>query len=240
MDVNEQLAGDRPEEPREVLGGVWAWSARHPEWHPGEFGARVTSWALDVREAALLVDPLIPLDEPGPALALIDRLAVTSGRAAVLITIPYHVRSAEAIRERLVAAGIEVTVHGHAACRKRLGSTAGFAELEPGLELPGGAVGYAIGRPRRFEMPLYLPSHDAIAFGDAIVGTGNGLRMWTAKGEVDEPAERFYSERFAPTLTPLAELRAANVLVSHGPSAIGDGADQLERALALPPWYHPG
>lgn len=238
--MNEDLADARPQRSREVVGGLWAWAARHPEWHPGEFGALVTSWALDAGDTALFLDPLVPADAPEPALSLIDRLAKARGRAAILITIPYHVRSAEAIRERLAAAGIEATIHGHAACRSRLRSNDGFAELQPGAELPGGAVGYAIGKPRRFETPLHLPSHGAVAFGDAIVGTGDGLRMWTAKGEVDKRAERFYRERFAPTLTPLAELKPANVLVGHGPSAFGDGARQLERALATPPWYHPG
>lgn len=236
--MNDESAGRPGAAPVEVLDRLWAWSSRHPEWHPGEFGAEVVSWALDANGTALLVDPLIPPSDPEPVTALIDRLAERS-RVAVLITIPYHVRSAETVRDRL-SGRAAVSIHGHAACRKRLSSADGFAEIDPGAELPGGAVGYAIGRPRRFETPLHLPSHDAVAFGDAIVGTEGGLRMWTAKGEVDAGHARFYRERFAPTLVPLIELRPANVLVGHGPSAIGDGAEQLARAVADEPWYHPG
>lgn len=237
--MNEDLKR-RPGEPVEVLRGLWAWSARHPEWHPGEFGALVVSWALDAGDVALVVDPLIPRDDPEPAAALINRLAALHGRVAVLITIPYHARSSEAVRDRLGSQGVRVTIHGHARCRKRLRSAEGFEEVVPGAELPGGAVAHAIGRPRRSEAPLHLPSHDAVAFGDAIVGTGEGLRMWTTKREVDERAVRFHRERLAPTIAPLADLRPANVLVGHGPSAFGDGADQLDRALASPPWYHRG
>ena len=218
------------------MPGLWRWSARHPEWHPGEFGAEVESWALLAGDDALLVDPLLP-DQPGDVEALIDRLCAAT-RLAVLVTIPYHVRSAERIRERCDGR-LEVSIHGHAACRKRLRSSRGFHELRPGAELPGGAVGYEIGKPRRFETPIHLPSHDALGFGDAVVGTGDGLRMW-AQREVDSDHARFYRERFAPTLGPLVELGAANVLVGHGPSALGDGVAQLSRAIASEPWYHRG
>ena len=223
--------------PEEILDGLWAWRARHPEWHPGEWGAEVVSWALRAGDDALLVDPLIP--EDGEAVwALVEQLATDARRLAVLVTIPYHVRSAEPIRERL-AGPTPFSIHGHAACRDRLSSAGGFEELVPGRELPGGAVSYEIGNPKRFETPIGLPSHDALAFGDSIVGTPDGLRMWSAR-EVDDGRRRFFAERFAPTFEPLVALRSANVLVGHGPSAIGDGAAQLERAVSAPPWYHPG
>ena len=31
---------------RKLADGLWYWTARHPEWHPGEFGAEVASFAL--------------------------------------------------------------------------------------------------------------------------------------------------------------------------------------------------
>ena len=236
--MNADLNGTRLGEPGELLPGLWGWSARHPEWHPGEWGAEVWSWALEAGDDALLVDPLVPDEGPASVEALVERLA-GCGRLAILITIPYHVRSAERIRARW-GSEVEVSIHGHSGCRSRLGSARDFREIEPGAELPGGAIAYEIGRPRRFELPLRLPSHDALAFGDAIVGTDDGLRMWTAKGEVDAAQRRFYRERFAPTMAPLVELGPANVLVGHGPPAFGDGTPQLERAVASDPWYHRG
>jgi hypothetical protein len=39
--------------------GLWRWTARHPEWHPGVFGAEVGSYALRAGDELLLVDPLV-------------------------------------------------------------------------------------------------------------------------------------------------------------------------------------
>jgi hypothetical protein len=30
----------------ELADGLWRWTARHGEWHPGEWGAQVASFAL--------------------------------------------------------------------------------------------------------------------------------------------------------------------------------------------------
>lgn len=41
--------------------GVWRWTARHPAWKPGEdWGAQVSSFAVDDGERLLLLDPLAP------------------------------------------------------------------------------------------------------------------------------------------------------------------------------------
>ena len=214
----------------ELAGGLWRWTARHGEWHPGEWGAQVASFALDADGVTLLVDPLLP-DDDGEVLEALDALA--TDRVAILITIPYHTRSAEALRERY-----DATIHGHPAVAKRLASTHGFEPAAPGDELPGGARPYAIGKPRRHEMPFYLPSHLAIAFGDALVTTPDGeLRMWIFD-TLDEKAERFYRERFGPSLAPLRELDVERVLVTHGEPIVEGGAAALAAALDAPPWYH--
>src|SRR3954468_15642554 len=83
--------------------GLWRWTARHPEWHPGEFGLEVASFALDAGGDLLLVDPLLPGDDTA-VLDLLDGLAADRD-VHVLITIGYHVRSAEAVCERYGGAG---------------------------------------------------------------------------------------------------------------------------------------
>jgi hypothetical protein len=218
--------------------GLWRWTARHPEWHPGEFGAEVASFAARAGDTTLLIDPLLPegeaeAPEPGPALSAID--AIVGDRLAILITIPYHVRSAEELRERYGA-----TIHGHRAVAKRLGSTSRFHEFEAGAELPGGVSAYPIGKPRqRYETPLHLPSHRALVFGDSVVEQGGALRVW-AHDRVDEKVRSFYADRFNPTLEPLLELDFDAVLVTHGEPVMSGGREQLRKALDAEPWYHHG
>ena len=214
----------------ELAGGLWRWTARHGEWHPGEWGAQVASFALDAGGVLLLVDPLLPEDD-AEALERLDALA--KGEVAILITIPYHTRSAEALGDRYDAA-----IHGHVKVADRLASVARFRAIEPGAPLPGGARAFGIGRPRRFELPIHLPSHRALALGDAIVTTPDGeLRLWHGD-RVDAARARWYRERFVPTLAPLRELDLERVLVTHGEPVLRDGSAALAAALDAEPWYH--
>jgi hypothetical protein len=209
---------------QELAAGLWRWTARHEEWHPGEWGAQVASFALHAGDVTLLIDPLVP--EEG----LLDD--VVRGPVAILITIPYHTRSAEALSERYGA-----PIHGHPAVAKRLRAT---PLLPIDGELPGGARAFHIGKPRRYETPIHLPSHDALAFGDALVATPQGeLRLW-AQDHVDDKRARWYRDTFVPTLAPLRELPLERVLVTHGEPVLHDGASALREALDKPPWYHHG
>jgi hypothetical protein len=214
-----------------IAPGIWRWASRHPEWHPrNEFGREVASYAVRAGVETLLIDPLLP-PEPGGTLAALD--ALVAGRVSILVTIPYHTRSSEPLSERY-----DALVHGHPAVAKRLASTARFRELVPGEPLPGGARAFAIGRPRRFETPLYLPSHRALVFGDAVVFADGALRVWLQSPPRPTTAT-WYETRFLPTLAPLAALDVELVLVTHGPPVLERGREALARALAAPPWHHP-
>jgi hypothetical protein len=204
--------------------GLHRWTARHPEWHPGPFGAEVACYALEAPDdLLLLVDPLVPGDAPD----LLDELAGAARDVAILITIGYHVRSTAALTERYSA-----TAYGPDPARKRLPT------MQPLEAAPGGVEAFTIGRPRRKEAPLWLPSHRAIAFGDAVVTTPEGdLRMW-CQDELTPQREAFYAERFAPTLQPLIAREPLHVLTTHGRPRIDDGADALAECAAKPPWFH--
>jgi hypothetical protein len=222
---------------RELAGGLWRWTARHAEWHPGEWGARVASFAVDAGDALLLVDPLLP-DDDDTVLKRLDALASSGSKpVAILITIPYHTRSAEPLSKRYGA-----TIHGHPRVTDRLrGSKKAFRTIEPGAELPGGARAYAIGKPRRHEMPIHLPSHGALAWGDAMVTTLDGeLRLWHWRDRLDERRLRWYRERFNPTLAPLLDLDLEHILVTHGEPILNDGTAALRTAVESKPWYRPG
>jgi glyoxylase-like metal-dependent hydrolase (beta-lactamase superfamily II) len=216
--------------PREVARGIWRWTARHPEWHPGEFGREVASFALAHDDATLLIDPLLPDDEPEPVLELLERLG--GGRTEILITIPYHVRSAEELWRR---ARRRTRIWGHPLAAKRLDDRAGFHAVEPGTKLPLGIQAQRIGNPRRSEMPLLIPSHGALAFGDAVAEVDGRLRVWQ---EVEGAGQqRWYRERLLPSFQPLLELDFERVLVTHGKPVLKGGHAALERALADPPWH---
>jgi glyoxylase-like metal-dependent hydrolase (beta-lactamase superfamily II) len=222
--------------PDELAAGLWSWARRHPEWHPGEFGAEVVSFLARGGEdgaEALLIDPLLAGDDD-PAWRLIE--AQAGERIRVLITITYHVRSAERVRDRF-GSSVPVTIHGHEAVAKRLSSTAGFEAFAAGDRLPAGVTAHPIGRPRRLETPLLLPAQRALVFGDALVGTADGPRIW-AQERIDERVLRFNRERFGPSLEPLLELDFDRLLMTHGPSLTTDGKAGLKAAIDSPPWYH--
>jgi hypothetical protein len=226
---------------QKLSDGLWRWTARHPEWHPGQFGAEVACFAAQAGDTTLLIDPLLPEDEApeedrSSVLAVIDR--TLGNRLAILITIPYHVRSSEELWRRY-RKDAETTIHGHRACTKRLSDESAFREVEPGAALPGGATAHTIGKPRRYEMPLHLPSHDALVFGDAVAETGGRLVVW-ATDRVDAKVESFYRDRFNPTLEPLLDLPFDAVLVTHGQPVLENGRKALKEALSAKPWYHHG
>jgi hypothetical protein len=222
----------------EVAPGIWHWTAPHPEWRPAhEWAAEVASYALVLPDTVVLVDPQAPPGGTSEAEAFwrdLDRLLERHARAEVMITIPYHARSAETVQERYRRKAVRVW--GHPATASRLSSGVPIQAIEPGQPLAAGATAYPIGNPRRQEMPLYFPSHKALAFGDAVVGVGRTLRVWDLL--TSERRAAWYRTRFLPSLEPLLELDIAHVLVTHGPPAIGDGRRKLARALAEDPWHY--
>jgi hypothetical protein len=218
--------------PQPLAPDLWRWTARHPEWHPGEFGREVACFALRAGEEALLIDPLLP-PEPEAVLGLIEQ--ILGERLSILITIPYHVRSSEQIWRRF-AKQADTTIWGHPAAATRLDDRSAFREVEPGGELPAGVSAHRIGKPRRHEMPLHIPSHKALAFGDAVAEVDGALVVWATK-RVDDDTERFYRERFNPTLEPLLELDFERVLVTHGEPVMENGRSELRSALDRRPWY---
>ena len=211
--------------PQELAPGLWRWTARHPEWHPGEFGREVSAYALRAGGETLLIDPIVP----EPMREALDRLVTEP--VAIVVTIPYHARDAEPLAARYAA-----TIHGHPATAKRFGDARAFRPVAPGEPLPGGAQAFAIGRPRRYEQPLWLPSHRALAFGDAVVEAGGALRLW-AQSVPSERRRRFLRERLAPTLQPLADLDPERVLVTHGRPVLSGGRAALEAALTGEPFW---
>jgi glyoxylase-like metal-dependent hydrolase (beta-lactamase superfamily II) len=213
--------------PQSIDDGIWRWTARHPEWHPGEWGAEVAGFALVGDGLTLLVDPLLPGGvEDAETIAALD--AIVDGDVAIVVSNPYHTRSSEPLAERYGA-----TIYGHAAVRKRLSSSERFWPVDETSDgLPGGVRFFAVGKPRRHEQPIWIPAHRALVFGDSVVTDDRGkLRVWDNRPE-------FVREKLNPTLRPLADLGAERVLVTHGEPILHDGTAELRRALRREPFWH--
>jgi glyoxylase-like metal-dependent hydrolase (beta-lactamase superfamily II) len=217
---------------REIAPGIWCWQRRPRGLRPGEFGAR-TSYALTAGGETLLVDPLVT-GEDDPALGVLDGLA--RGRVRILISKPYHTRSAEPLWRRYRRA--QARIYGHPEVATRLGDVSGFQAVTGG-DVGGVARFHPIGSPPRSEQPIEIPAHRAVVFGDAVVETGGGeLRVW--EDPLDgERRRRWWRERYLPTLERVAALEPEHVLVTHGQPVLGDGAAALRRALGRDPWQRP-
>jgi hypothetical protein len=222
----------------QIAPGIYRWTAPHPEYRSNV--EEVVSYALVDGDVLALVDPLLPAENDArraPLLAELDVMVGAAKRLELLITIPYHTRSAETLYERH-SRTLPTVIWGHGGVKKRLTRLAPLEVIPQSAtgeaaEIADGAVeAYTIGKPRRAEYPLYFPRLRAVAFGDAVVGAEGGLRFWNQSSGT---GDAWYRDVFAPTLRPLAEREIEYVLVTHGPSVLEDGRRALEECLAAPP-----
>jgi glyoxylase-like metal-dependent hydrolase (beta-lactamase superfamily II) len=197
---------------QELSGGLWHWTAPHPEWTPKDGGPtgwpqEVSSYAVDAGRCFVLIDPIAPP-------SLVDELA--AGREPVVVlTCPWHGRDSAAVVDRLGA-------HVHAPPREEAENQPPGPVYGPGDRLPGEIVAY--GSRDDGDNVLWLADHRALVFGDTLIDRGDGLEIpatWAEPGVTVE-------ER-AAALRPLLELPVELVLPTHGPPT--DRA-ALERALA--------
>ena len=197
------------------------WRREHPEWGPGaDYEPEVSCYAVELPSARLLIDPLWADDDADED--RIDDLA-RGGRVLAAVLKPDHLRDAAEIAH---AYGGRVVTN--AAVASLLHPTVPFSVLEPGEPLADGARLFEDGRGRG-ETPLWLPTHGAIAFADAVRGDpAGGLRVWSY------PPGREEATRAA--LEVIAALEPDLVLVGHGDPVVSDGAAALREALRRPPW----
>ncbi len=193
----------------------------HPEWTPdSDWEQEVACFYYEGFEGLCLIDPLVPAgDEERFFRALdqdVDRLGLP---VAVVLTTPYHERSAAAMQERYAA---RVWTFEPVASRLTVTGVHPFAIGHP---LPGGLEPLAGDGVE--EVLLWIPDERALVSGDLLLGGPEGVRVcpdsWLPDGTSPD--------------TLRANLRAAlglpieRVLVGHGPSVLAGGHDALARAL---------
>ena len=152
-----------------------------PEFHPQGF-AEVACFALRDDLGTILVDPLLPRTTRRCWTAL-----DASSRAGVriLITVPYHVRSSEALWQRY-RDRYETTIHGHPRCANRLEDDAASGRSATGAVIDGDIVPNRIGHPRRDEGRCGCrPTarwRSATRSSTWTASCGCGTSRWTASG----------------------------------------------------------
>jgi glyoxylase-like metal-dependent hydrolase (beta-lactamase superfamily II) len=209
----------------ELAPGLWWWTARHPDWRPGQSWDReVRCFYVETEDATLVIDPLVPDDDAERFWAALDRDVERRGLpVAVLLTQAAHARSSGDVAARYGA-----EVWGHAGGRDKVGAAA-FHPVAPGDDVPGGRSLELDQEARGSATPFYFPKPRALAVGDVFISRDDGLRVWWGQGASDDS---WYGERLLPSLRRWLELPLDHVLVAHGPQV---EASELAVALERPP-----
>jgi glyoxylase-like metal-dependent hydrolase (beta-lactamase superfamily II) len=213
----------------ELAPGLWRWTAIHPEWVPEEddldssyreVGSVYYEGAADL----VLIDPLIPSERPGSFLDAVDRDIERSGKPLqILITITWHVRSAQTLLDRHPGSRL----WAHEAAREVVAERAGVTDTFAfGETLPGEVVAYDA--QRGGEALFWIGEHRSLVAGDVLLGTAGGeLRLCPESWLVPRDPQAVRAG-----LRSLLDLPVERVLVSHGPPVVSDGRTALAAALA--------
>jgi hypothetical protein len=225
---------------RELAPGLWRWTAPHPEWTPASGGP--SGWPREVGSVyheqdgvAAVIDPMVPADpaERDRFWHALDRDVAGLDRLTVLLTCPWHRRSAHEVVNRYGERG-NVELVGHRSLAARVPGLSRV--VADGDDVAPGVVAHDLATPGTTETVYRLTSHAAIVPGDVLIGTDAGLRVAPAGWYDESPAERgWYTRRLRPALADiLAGGPLEAVLVSHGPPVLEGGTGALRRALELP------
>jgi glyoxylase-like metal-dependent hydrolase (beta-lactamase superfamily II) len=198
-----------PVDVQNIAGGLWRWTAAHPEWTPDSDWPRdVGSVYYEGPEAVVLIDPLVPADEADRFWDALDSDVEGAGRPLVVLrTVHWHQRSIDDVVARYPGA--------------RLWS--GDSD-DP---LPSGVAAYPV--ERADETLFWIDEHRALLAGDVLLGTEDGgVRVcpdsWLPQG--------VRGEEFRASLRVLLELPVERLLVSHGQPVLTNGREALAAALA--------
>ena len=203
---------------RDLGPGLWIWRTEHPHWKTGDDWQKVvTSTHVESGGERLIIDPIIPMSDPGVLWQRLDR----SPPSVAVVTIPDHVRDVDDFMSRYGARGFGPRLYWTDDLPKSK-----LEMLEPDGVLPGGVVALYDGR-GRMETPLWLPVQKAIVFGDALTERGGKLHIWGSP---------WHEKRALPALRALMDLPFERVVISHCDSEPVHSRQEYERALDSPPW----
>jgi glyoxylase-like metal-dependent hydrolase (beta-lactamase superfamily II) len=205
-----------------IADGLWRWSTYYGEWRH-----EVGSLYLEVEDAIVLFDPLVPEDraEADRFWSAFDRDVARAGVPVhVLVTVFWHARSSAEVVHRY-GGRLHAAARARAAIERRTHAVTDV--FRPGDRLPAGVQALPSGRAT--EVVFWIPAQRALVPGDVLLGADDGglrlcPRSWLPSG-VGHPELR-------DALAPLLRLPVERVLVSHGDPVLADGRARLAKALA--------
>jgi hypothetical protein len=191
----------------QIAPGLRYWTAPHPEWRGAtDWPEHVGSVYYEASDAIALIDPLLPEGEEDELWTMVDAAIEGSGLpVAVLLTAPWHKRSARVIAERYRAT---IWVH----------ESPDFLPADVEVFVPAGSS--------EGQVAFFLRRHQALVVAEFFMGTNGGLRVCPSPALTDKDA-------FFESLRTLLDLPIDYVLVSHGEPVLHDGRRRIAEALGI-------
>jgi hypothetical protein len=165
-------------------------------------------------EATVLIDPLLPADEVGWE-PLERRIISREQPVSILLTAPWHRRSAATLSERY-----SCRIWADAAAAPHLPFKTESGPLRGGIEVFRHGVGSDP------QVAFFLREVGALVVAEFFMGTGSALLLCPPPNF--DPAQRAL---LRTSLRQLLDLPFAHVLVAHGEPVLGTGREAVEAAL---------
>lgn len=201
---------------KEILPGLWHWSAPHPRIH-----VEVSSYFL--ADSGTLLDPMVPPD------AGLDWFDGPHAPRAIALTNRHHDREADQFCQRFGIESVLVPESGVHEFEDKPLQVHGYA---PGEEIAAGVVVHEVDAICPDDMALEIRSAGALAFADGLVRFGGQVRF-VMDDLMDDPPET--KRRLAASLEELLDVDFDTLLFAHGEPVIGSGKQALREFLASNP-----
>jgi hypothetical protein len=205
----------------EVAPDLWVWTGRHEE-----IGHDVVSVYLKAGSEILLIDPILPPEDPEGFWRALDRdvLPIEGVEVHVLLTAPSHTRNSREMLDRYPGSRLwaqrsaleAVESHGVAVTDR----------FEPGDPLPGGLGAYPSGKPN--EVVFWIPEHRTLVIGNVVFHPSEGgialpPAAWLPEGTAHE--------QLRAALAPLLALGPERLLVGHGDPVLEHAGEALRQLV---------
>jgi hypothetical protein len=191
----------------EIAPGIWHWSATHPR-------IRIVVHSYYLSGERVLIDPIAP--EEG-----LEWFAEHGPPTDALLTNRHHYRASGLFAERF-----GVTVRCARAGIHEFTGGEHVQPFDPGDELPGGVVAYAVGAICPDESALHIPEHEALALADGAIRSERGGPLAFVPDSLMDDPERTKAG-LLESYRRIAALDFRHLLLAHGEPFVESGRETL-------------